>query len=68
MDVKELRDQDVTQLNEQLITLRKEQFELRMQKSTSQLTDLSKLGKTKKAIAQIKTIIIEKSSGLKLKP
>ena len=62
MDVKELRDQDVTQLNEQLITLRKEQFELRMQKSTSQLTDLSKLGKTKKAIAQIKTIIDEKSS------
>ena len=62
MDVKELRDQDVTQLNEQLITLRKEQFELRMQKSTSQLTDLSKLCKTKKAIAQIKTIINEKSS------
>ena len=62
MDVKELRDQDVTQLNEQLITLRKEQFELRMQKSTSQLTDVSKLGKTKKAIAQIKTIINEKSS------
>ena len=62
MDVKELRDQDVTQLNEQLITLRKEQFELRMQKSTSQLTDISKLGKTKKAIAQIKTIINEKSS------
>ena len=62
MYVKELRDQDVTQLNEQLITLLKEHFELRMQKSTSQLTDLSKLGKTKKAIAQIKTIINEKSS------
>jgi large subunit ribosomal protein L29 len=62
MDVKELRNQDVAQLNEQLITLLKEQFELRMQKSTSQLTDLSKLGKTKKAIAQIKTIINEKSS------
>ena len=62
MDVKELRDQDVTQLNEQLITLLKEHFELRMQKSTSQLTDLSKLSKTKKAIAQIKTIISEKSS------
>ena len=61
MDVKELRDQDVTQLNEQLITLLKEHFELRMQKSTSQLTDLSKLSKTKKAIAQIKTIINEKS-------
>ena len=62
MDVKELRNQDVAQLNEQLITLLKEHFELRMQKSTSQLTDLSKLGKTKKAIAQIKTIINGKSS------
>ena len=62
MNVKELRDQDVSQLNEQLITLLKEHFELRMQKSTSQLTDLSKLGKTKKAIAQIKTIINEKGS------
>ena len=62
MAVKELRNQDVAQLNEQLITLLKEHFELRMQKSTSQLTDLSKLGKTKKAIAQIKTIINEKSS------
>tara|TARA_B100001996_G_C18216667_1_gene422027 strand:+ start:33 stop:224 length:192 start_codon:yes stop_codon:yes gene_type:complete len=61
MDVKELRDQDVTQLNEQLITLLKEHFELRMQKSTSQLTDLSKLGKTKRSIAQIKTIINEKT-------
>ena len=67
MDVKELRNQDVAQLNEQLITLLKEHFELRMQKSTSQLTDLSKLGKTKKAIAQIKTIINEKSSGVKLR-
>ena len=61
MDVKELRDQDVSQLNEQLITLLKEHFELRMQKSTSQLTDLSKLGKTKRSIAQIKTIINEKT-------
>jgi len=32
MDVKELRNQDVAQLNEQLITLLKEHFELRMQK------------------------------------
>ena len=62
MDVKELRDQDESQLNDQLITLLKEHFEMRMQHSTSQLTDLSKLSKTKKAIAQIKTIINEKKS------
>jgi len=33
-----------------------------MQQSTSQLSDLSKLSKTKKSIAQIKTIINEKKS------
>ena len=60
MDVKELRAKDESQLNDQLITLLKEHFELRMQQSTSQLSDLSQLSKTKKAIAQIKTIINEK--------
>jgi large subunit ribosomal protein L29 len=62
MSVKELREQDLPQLNEELMTLQKEQFELRMQHQSSQLTDLSKLGKTKRSIAQIKTIIKEKQS------
>ena len=62
MDVKELREQDVTQLNETLMTLLKEHFELRMQHRSSQLADLTKLGKTKRSIAQIKTIIKEKQS------
>ena len=60
MDVKELREQDLLQLNEKLITLLKELFELRMQHRSSQLADLSMLGKTKRSIAQIKTIINEK--------
>ena len=60
MDVKELREQDLFQLNEKLMTLLKENFELRMQHRTSQLADLSKLGKTKRSIAQIKTMIKEK--------
>ena len=62
MDVKELREQDLHQLNEDLMILLKEHFELRMQHRSSQLTDLSKLGKTKRSIAQIKTIIKEKQS------
>ena len=62
MDVKELRGQDLPQLNEELVTILKEYFELRMQHSSGQLTDLSKLGKTKRLIAQIKTIINEKQS------
>ena len=60
MDVKELREQDLLQLNEKLMTILKENFELRMQHRSSQLADLSKLGKIKRSIAQIKTIIKEK--------
>ena len=60
MEVKELREQDLPQLNEELMTLLKEHFELSMQHRSGQLTDLSKLGKTKRSIAQIKTIIKEK--------
>ena len=60
MDLKELRGQDLSQLNEELMILLKEHFEVRMQHRSSQLTDLSKLGKTKRSIAQIKTIIKEK--------
>ena len=62
MDIKELRGQDLYQLNEELMTLLKEHFELRMQHRSSQLTDLSKISKTKRSIAQIKTIINEKQS------
>ena len=62
MDVQELREQELTQLNEELERILKEHFELRMQHRSSQLADLSKLGKTKRSIAQIKTIIKEKQS------
>ena len=62
MDIKELRAQDLPQLNEELMTVLKEHFELRMQHRSSQLADLTKLGKTKRSIAQIKTIIKEKQS------
>ena len=62
MDIEELREKDLQQLDEELITLLKEHSELRMQHRSSQLTDLSKLGKTKRSIAQIKTIIKEKQS------
>jgi large subunit ribosomal protein L29 len=60
MDIKALREQDVVALNATLMTLLKEHFELRMQHRSAQLEDLSKLGKIKKSIAQVKTIIKEK--------
>ncbi len=60
MDVKELRGQNVSTLNETLIKLLKEHFELRMQYKSAQLDDASKLSKTKRSIAQVKTIIRQK--------
>ena len=57
MDVKELREQDEIKLNEELISLLKEHFELRMQKSTSQLSDLSKLKKTKNLLLKLKQLL-----------
>ena len=62
MDVKELRTQDSSALNETLMTLLKEHFELRMQHKSAQLDDASKLRKIKKSIAQVKTIIRQKQA------
>lgn len=60
MDLKELRGLDTPSLNDTLMGLLKEHFELRMQHKTAQLDDASKLGKIKKSIARVKTIIKEK--------
>ena len=62
MDIKELREQDLSALNETLMTLLKEHFELRMQHKSAQLADSTKLGKTKRSIAKVKTIIRQKKA------
>jgi large subunit ribosomal protein L29 len=60
MDLKELRGQDISALNDILMDLLKRHFELRMQHKSTQLDDTSKLRKVKRLIAQIKTVIKEK--------
>jgi large subunit ribosomal protein L29 len=60
MDAKELRSQNASALNETLMALLKEHFELRMQHKSAQLDDASKLRKIKKTIARVKTMIKEK--------
>ena len=61
MEMKELLAQDVQGLNNELSELLKAQFKLRMQKGTQQLQDTSQLGKTKKAIARVKTAMKQKA-------
>jgi large subunit ribosomal protein L29 len=55
-----MREKTVAELNEQLNVLYRDQFSVRMQKSTGQLAQSHLVGNIKKEIARIKTIITEK--------
>ena len=62
MKASDLNAKDVKSLNQELSELLKAQFKLRMQKGTQQLSDTSQLGKVKRDIARIKTVIAQKAS------
>jgi len=61
MKASELRDKSAEDLNKQLLTLREEQFKLRMQKSTGQLGQTHLLKQTQRDIARVKTVLNEKA-------
>ena len=57
MKAKELREKKPQQLSEQLLTLLRDQFNLRMQKATGQLGQSHLLKQVKRNIARIKTVL-----------
>mgnify|MGYP000988737365 CR=1 FL=1 len=61
MKASELRAKDAGELNAELLELLKAQFSLRMQTATQQLSNTSQLGKGRKDIARVKTILREKA-------
>ncbi|NDY91108.1 50S ribosomal protein L29 [Ideonella livida] len=63
MKASELRAKDVAALEKEVTDLLKAHFKLRMQKGTQQLADSSQLGKTRRDIARVKTILAEKKKG-----
>jgi len=65
MKAVELRSKTVDQLNDDLASLKKEQFNLRFQKATGQLEKTARVKQVRKDIARIKTIAAEKSAGKK---
>ena len=60
MSAKNLHDKSVEQLNEELVSLLKAQFGLRMQAATNQLQKTSELKKVRREIARVKTILSQK--------
>ncbi|GAA3571798.1 MULTISPECIES: 50S ribosomal protein L29 [Marinobacter] len=61
MKATELREKSVEELNNELIDLLKEQFNLRMRKATGQLNQSHLLAKVKRDIARVKTVLNEKA-------
>ena len=59
-DVKVLTDD---QLDEQLVKLKKEQFNLRFQRATGQLDNTSRVRVVRRDIARAKTLAAQKRSG-----
>ena len=59
MEASELRNKSVEELNEELLELRREQFNLRMQQATGELTQNHQHSRVRKEIARIKTVLNE---------
>ena len=61
MNAAELRDKSPDQLREQLVALKKEQFNLRFQAATNQLEKPSRTTEVRRMIARIKTLQNERA-------
>ena len=61
MKASELREKSVEDLNKDLVSLREEQFKLRMQKSTGQLGQSHLLKQNQRSIARVKTVLTQKA-------
>lgn len=61
MKAKELRAKNVEELNTELLDLLKAQFGLRMQVATQQITNHSQIGKVRRDIARVRTLLREKA-------
>jgi large subunit ribosomal protein L29 len=60
MKASEIRQKSVEDMTQELDALHKEQFSLRMQNATGQLTRSSEMRRVRRDIARIKTVLNEK--------
>lgn len=58
----ELRKKSATELNDELVELRKEEFGLRMQRGTGQLANPARFKAIRKEVARILTILNEQEA------
>ena len=65
MKVAELRDKTPDQLQDEILKLKKEQFNMRFQKATGQLENTARVGQVRRDIARMKTILNEQAAKVK---
>ena len=61
MKAAELNGKSENELRQELASLLKAQFSLRMQKATQQLQNTSQLGKVRRDIARVRTVLGQKT-------
>ena len=63
MTASELRSKTTDELTQELQSLLRAQFSLRMQKATQQLTNTSQIRKVRRDIARVRTVLNQKAQG-----
>ncbi|MEQ9675229.1 MAG: 50S ribosomal protein L29 [Roseovarius indicus] len=62
MNAAELRDKTPDQLREELVNLKKEQFNLRFQAATGQLENPARMKSVRRNVARVLTVLNEKAA------
>lgn len=61
----DLRNKSASELSEELVSAKKELFNLRFQNATNQLDNTSRISSVRKNIARIQTVLAEQSHAAK---
>jgi large subunit ribosomal protein L29 len=65
MDAQEVRAKSDDELQDSLIDLKKEQFNLRFQRATGQVENTARVRELRRSIARIKTVMNERTGSAK---
>jgi len=60
MDIADIRAKTMDELKDELITLKKEQFNLRFQRATQQMESTARVRLVRREVAKVKTVMREK--------
>ncbi len=62
--LQELKDMTVDQLGDEMVKLKKEQFNLRFQQATGQLENTARMRQVRRTVARIQTLVKQKRSSV----